>query len=106
MIEGTICPNCGKEFFPFPEHAYKANGKRYCSWTCLNHRNDSKKRIYKVVEQYTLDGEFVRSFESVNKASEYMGCCPNTIRDVCRGKTKKALKFVWKYKSDKQNESL
>lgn len=99
MIEGTICPVCGKEFFPFPEHAYKAGGKRYCSWTCLNHRNDGKAgRRYKAVEQYTLDGVFVKKFESANKAAEIMGCCPETIREVCRGKEKKALGFVWKYK--------
>lgn len=102
MIDGTICPKCGKEFFPYPNHAYTANGKRYCCWTCYLHRNEKKKRKnYKVVEQYTLDGKFVRSFDSVNKAAEFMGCCPTTISEACRGlRESKARKFIWKYKSD------
>ena len=99
-LEGTICPVCGKEFFPYPEHVYSASGKRYCSWTCFTHRSEGKQRRkkYKTVEQYTLDGVFIRAFDSVNQAAEFMGCCANTIRDACRGKTEKALKHVWKYK--------
>ena len=97
-LEGTICPKCGKEFFPYPEHVYKAGSKRYCSWTCFNHRSERKAKKYKAVEQYTLEGVFVRYFDSVNQAAETMGCCPKTIRDVCTGKTKSALKSIWKYK--------
>lgn len=107
-FEGVICPECGKEFFPFPEHAYKFGGMRLCSWSCLNSRRKKAKsgrRGIKRVEQYTLDGELVRVFDSVNQAAEYMGCCPETIREVCRGKQKAALKFIWKYKSDTPNES-
>ena len=36
------CPKCGKIFCPAPYHAYKDNGKLYCSWTCFNHRKDKK----------------------------------------------------------------
>ena len=102
-LEGTICPKCGKEFFPYPEHAYKAGGKRYCSWTCLNHRHESKEihrgnKKSKAVKQYTPEGVFLREFESARQAANVLGCSPVTIRTACRGKTKVALKFIWKYK--------
>ena len=97
-LAGTICPICGKEFFPYPEHVYRVGGKRYCSWTCYNRRKEVAKRKWKAIEQYTLNGVFVRRFDSANQAAEHMGCCPNTIRDACRGKNEgKALKFIWKY---------
>lgn len=110
-MEGSICPKCGKEFFPYPEHVYKYGKQRWCSWTCFNHRNDGKNRAGKgwsgkVVQQYTLDGELIREFKSVNKAADYMGCCANTIRKACVGETKMARKFIWKYKSDEPNEPL
>ena len=99
MLDGTICPKCGKEFFPYPEHAYKVGSKRYCSWTCLNHRNDGiQKKSLKIVEQYTLNGVFVREFESAAKAAEFVNGSTNRIRDACRGKCEKAYKFRWKYK--------
>ena len=34
------CPRCGKKFIPAPYHIYKSGKRRYCSWTCFNHRND------------------------------------------------------------------
>ena len=103
MIEGAICPKCGKEFFPYPEHVYTAKGKRYCSWSCFNHRNEGKIKIAraykcKIVQQYTLDGKFLKEYKSANQAAEYMGCTANAIRNVCKGKVTSRTKFIWKYK--------
>lgn len=101
MITGTICPICGKEFFPYPEHVYSANGRRYCSWTCYKTGKETKTktvRKYKAVEQYSANGKYIGEFESANQAAEYIGCCPETIRDACRGRTETAFNFIWKYK--------
>lgn len=103
MLEGKNCAKCGREFFPTPEHVYTAGKsprkKYYCSWTCFNHRNErAKTKGYrcKAVGQYTLDGVFIRRFDSANKAAEFMGIAPETVRNACRGKVKKP-KFIWKY---------
>lgn len=99
MLEEAKCARCGKEFYPTAEHVYKDYfNKKYCSWTCYNHRNDGKQKVYKEVEQYTLDGEFVRDFKSANEAAEFVGCNPSNIRMVCLGKNKSCAKFLWKYK--------
>ena len=98
VFDGAICPKCGKEFFPTPVHAYKHGGKRYCSWTCLNHRDEKPRKSLKHVEQYTLNGVFIREFASAAEAAEFVNGTTNCIRDACRGKCEKAYKFKWKYK--------
>lgn len=97
-LEGTICPKCGKEFFPTPEHVYKENRLRWCSWSCFSRRKEKKRKQYKIVEQYTLEGVFIRDFDSANQAAEYMGCATQTIRNACTGIVGSARKFIWKYK--------
>ena len=102
MIDGTICPKCGKEFFPYPDHVYKVGSQRYCSWTCFSHRDDEKppkQYHYKAVEQYTLDGEYLREFESAKKAAEFIGCTASAIASACRQENGRARKFIWKYKN-------
>ena len=100
MIQGTICPRCGKEFFPTDEWVYADGRKKWCSWTCYNHREEKKivRRNAKRVMQYSLDGKHIRTFDSAREAAECMGCLPDTIRDACRGQRGgKAVRYVWKY---------
>lgn len=97
-LEGTICPKCGKEFFPYPQHIYKCGSKRYCSWTCFNHKDDGKPSKNKAVLQYTLDGVFIREFESAKQAADFIDGTANYIRYVCLGQRKSAYKSIWKYK--------
>ena len=95
------CAKCDKEFYPYPEHIYRVGRRWYCSWTCFSHRNETNNATgrptkRKAVEQYTLDGEFIREFKSANEAAEYIGCNPETVRNWCKGKANKS--FIWKYK--------
>ena len=104
VLIGRICPRCGKEFYPGPQHIYKVRSNRgdthYCSWTCFNHRDEVKKRLYiKRVTQLTLDGEPVREFNSVNQAAEWVGSTKTLIRRACNTKT--AFKgYLWRYSED------
>lgn len=103
MLEEKYCVKCGKCFLPTFEYVFvtggKNNKKYYCSWTCFNHRDEGAKTKgyrYKAVGQYTLDGVFIRRFDSANKAAEFTGISSEKIRNACRGKVKKT-KFIWKY---------
>ena len=65
------------------------------------------KRVNKItskpVIQYTIDGEFVKEWESIYTASESISGVKGSygnIYSVCKGKTKTAYGFVWRYKSD------
>lgn len=54
------------------------------------------------VQQYTLDGIFIREWNKIKEASYYIGKPNDTasITACCRGKQKTAFGFIWKYKKD------
>lgn len=61
----------------------------------------------KKVDMYSLDGNFLQRFDSINEAARYMvnnnltGCKLTTIKqhitEVCKGKRQTASKYKWKY---------
>lgn len=53
----------------------------------------------KTVYQYTLDGEFIREWPSVNEVERQYGYYSTFISACCRGKYKKAYGYVWRYAS-------
>ena len=64
----------------------------------------NQKRLGKVVNQYSLKGEYIQSFPSAKAAADALGKTTATskgatshITDVCRGKRKTAYGFIWKF---------
>uniref|UniRef100_UPI00345BC3E1 NUMOD1 domain-containing DNA-binding protein n=1 Tax=uncultured Polaribacter sp. TaxID=174711 RepID=UPI00345BC3E1 len=53
----------------------------------------------KVVQQFTLDGNFVCKYNSVAEASKQTNCNTSSIAKVCRGERKTAGGFNWAYSS-------
>ena len=60
------------------------------------HINDNRR---KVVQQLTLEGEFVNEFKSVSEASKLTGCNKTSIAKVCRGERQSCGGFSWKFKN-------
>ena len=54
----------------------------------------------KKVIQYDLKGNFIKEWDSVSDAARTLNVSISNIRDVCTGKTKTALGFIWKYYGD------
>lgn len=50
------------------------------------------------VEQWSLDGNYIKTYPSIKQAVIETGC--NDISKCCRGKYKQSGGFVWKYKDD------
>lgn len=50
------------------------------------------RRIY----QYTTDGQFLRTFDSLKAAGDSIGVSWQTIQSCCNGKTKQSGGFIWK----------
>ncbi len=48
--------------------------------------------------QFSLDGEFIREFNSIKEASEEISISKPAIVHCLKGKTKKAGGYKWKYK--------
>lgn len=64
----------------------------------------NQKRLGKIVNQYSLKGEYIQSFPSAKAAADALGKTTATskgatshITDVCRGKRKTAYGFIWKF---------
>lgn len=60
-----------------------------------NGRMESKK---KSVEQYDTRGNLIAEFESASAASRATGLMRESISRACRGKSKNAGGYIWKYK--------
>ena len=54
----------------------------------------------KKVLQYTLDGAFIKEYNSANQASNQTGVCHSDICKCCRGDTPRAGEYQWKYSGD------
>jgi group I intron endonuclease len=66
----------------------------YSSSSFPIHINDNRR---KVVQQLTLEGEFLTEYKSVSEASKLTGCNKTSIAKVCRGERKSSGGFLWQY---------
>ena len=55
---------------------------------------------FKPINQYDLDGDFIREYKNIKEASIDLGISTQGIRNVCSGKYKSSGGYIWKYKSD------
>ena len=65
----------------------------------LNKLNYQKRKV----SQYDLQGNFIRSFDSIKEASLY-GFNEGNIQDCCVGRLKSSKGFIWRYSEDLQPE--
>jgi hypothetical protein len=64
----------------------------------LSLKGKSKEGAYKPVLQYTLKGDIIKEWPSINHAAEATNSNASTISKVCRGIFKQTNGFIWKYK--------
>ena len=77
------------------------NSKYNCNFGTRNERVIAKNtngKLSKTVLQYTLDGVFVREWESAKQAEREGGYQHGHIISVCGGKRNNHKGFIWKYK--------
>ena len=79
--------------------------KKYQTLTVQNGYNIEnggvvKENRYKKVHKYSLDGELVCTYESIQEASKCMNCNNQGIIDVCKGRKQHFKGFVWRYEND------
>lgn len=70
----------------------------------LSHLEVSQRSTGKIINQYDLEDNFIKSFPSAKAAAESLGKITTTskgatshITDVCRGKRKTAYGYKWKF---------
>lgn len=108
MLHERHCRKCGKEIYVTPQWVYKDPFGYYCTWKCFNHRFDGidkrvkeKIRRLKKVEQLSLDGEFIQTFDNAYDAAVEVDGLFGSIRESCRkyasGEPKKYKGYLWRY---------
>lgn len=55
------------------------------------------KSLCKAIEQYTVNGDFVRVWSGAQDAARVMGKSPSSIRECAAGKRKAAYGYVWRF---------
>lgn len=51
----------------------------------------------KAVDQFSLDGKFIKRWDSINQIERELGYFTQNICCCCQGKYKTAFKYIWKY---------
>jgi hypothetical protein len=57
---------------------------------------EHKKKLSKPIIQYTLDGEFIRIWDSITQAEQELNL--SHISDCCKNKRNKCGGYIWRYK--------
>lgn len=110
-MKGENNPMYGKHFHLTEEHKRnigKGNKGKKVSEETKQKISEAKKGkpLYNKrvpILQYTLDGNFVRDWESIKQASEELNLQYSNIGACCREKRKQCGGFIWKYKYPTNN---
>jgi group I intron endonuclease len=60
--------------------------------------SESKKNSGHKILQYSLTGEYIKTWDNIDEVAKTLGVSRESIAGCCRGKSKTAHKFIWKYK--------
>lgn len=60
-------------------------------------KEENKKVRGKSVEQYSLKGEYMKTFSSISEAAKEIGCAVSAISNCCSGRNKTSMGYYWKF---------
>lgn len=60
-------------------------------------KGKSKPHQNKIINQFSLDGNFIKQYESITQASQISGVGYGVISYCCRGKGKTAGGYIWRF---------
>jgi len=67
----------------------------------LRYKNNPIGPRAKNIIQYSLEGLFIKEWNSACEASKIIGCSPQAISNCANGRIKKSNGFIWGYKNEK-----
>lgn len=74
--------------------------KRMVEATLANPISGSKSPYSRKISQYTLNGEYVKTYDSIGLAARLLNICYTSIGQCARGLRKSAGGFLWKYETE------
>lgn len=69
----------------------------------IENRIKTSKRFSKKINQYDLDGNFIKTWDSAFDMERHLGILNNHIGSCCKGKRKTAGGYIWKYVEEDTN---
>jgi group I intron endonuclease len=69
----------------------------------MNGKTGGLAPISKRVDEYSLDGAFLQTFECIKEAAESIGRSKTGISNCIHGRAKTSGGFIWKFNKDKHN---
>lgn len=84
-----ICVVCGKRFAPHESN--RKNGK-VCSAECKAKLNNPK-----AIDQFTMDGVFIKTWQSARQISKELCVSHSNIIACCKGRQKSSVGYQWRY---------
>ena len=69
----------------------------WCSVAYNNNYRNKTINTRKKVNQYDLNGNFIKTWDCIIQAAKYYGINRSLITDVCKGRRKTAKGFIWRY---------
>jgi len=104
---GMCCNNkidkAGGFQWRFTDEVLKGNINKYIRKTKVGEKNSRFGKFGKLthnskkINQYTINGEFIKSFDSIMGAAKELSITANSISLCCRGLLKSYGGFTWKY---------
>ena len=91
--------NRGNQHTQEAKDKISANHSRHNLGKKFSEESKSKmaKAKVKPISQYTLDGQFIRSWDSGKHVQVETGMSQGNVNKVCLGKYKQAYGFIWKF---------
>lgn len=69
----------------------------WCSVKYNNNYGSKTKNTRKKVSQYTLDGEFIKTWDCIMDISRFYKISRSNITEVCKGRQKTCKGYIWRY---------
>ena len=82
-------------------HTKSAGGYVWVYKDGVTKRSPYKNSNKRTVDQYTINGEFIKSYESAEMAGKELGLNPSNIRNACKGNINSSGGFLWAYPGEK-----
>ena len=103
LLNGEYNADIAKEYHVNPSTIYDI--RVHNTWNSLTHGIEFPhvSKVYqhnligKPVSQFTKDGEYIATYESMHEAERQTGCSFKNISAVCNGTKHTCLGYVWKF---------